>query len=64
MKKTIKYTQVKTFIFETKNKPYNDDDINKWLFENRAVTEDVEIVWDIQDTYVLVTIAYVKKSET
>lgn len=57
--KKIKFTQVKTFLFEIKNKPYSDDVINEWLFDHKFITEDVDIIWDIQDSYVFVTITYV-----
>ena len=57
--KKIKFTQIKTFLFEIKNKPYSDDIINKWLFDHKFITENIEIIWDIQDNYVFVTITYV-----
>ncbi len=62
-KSTKKISQIKTFIFPQvgkDKKEYKDDEINKWLKDNQINLESGDIMWDIQEGFVIVTIQYTK----
>ena len=61
---TKKISQIKTFIFPQvgmEKKAYKDDEINKWLKDNKILLESGDIMWDIQEGIVIVTIQYTKR---
>lgn len=60
-KKKTKITQIKTFTFPFNGKDkkdYSDEVINRWCIDNKVLVESADVVWDIQETFVFVSIQY------